>query len=91
VVQQDSFGIRLDHRVNDKHQLYGRVSYNRSPTVSANNYGTIGAPTSKYQTFARRGAVLGDTYVMSPTLVANFKYGQPARQRSRFRSPWEST
>jgi hypothetical protein len=74
-VGQDSFGIRLDHRINDKHLLYGRVSYNRSPTVSANNYGTIGAPTSKYQTFARRGAVLDDTYVFSPTMVGNFKYG----------------
>jgi hypothetical protein len=75
VVGQDSFGIRLDHRISDKNQIYGRVSYNRSPTVSANNYGTIGAPTSKYQTFGRRGAVLDDTYVFSPTLVANFKYG----------------
>jgi hypothetical protein len=74
-VGQDSFGIRLDERTSDKNQIYGRVSYNRSPTVSANNYGTIGAPVPAYQTFARRGAVLDDTYVFSPTLVGNFKYG----------------
>ena len=28
-----------------------------------------------YQTFARRGAVLDDTYIFSPAWVANFKYG----------------
>jgi hypothetical protein len=74
-VRQDSFGVRFDQRVSDKHQIYGRVSYNSSPTVSANTYGTIGGMTSKYQTFARRGAVFDDTYVVSPSLVANFKYG----------------
>jgi hypothetical protein len=75
LIRQDIFGVRLDHRISDKHLLYGRFSFDRTPGVPANNYGNIGAPTSKFQTFARRGAVLDDTYVFSPSMVGNFKYG----------------
>lgn len=75
LTRKDIFGIRVDHRVSDKHQLYGRFSFDRSPIVPANAYGNIGAPGNRFQTFARRGVVLDDVYVFSPSLVGNFKYG----------------
>jgi hypothetical protein len=72
---KDIFGIRLDQRLSDKHQLYGRVSYDHTPFVPFNAYGNIGNPNNKFQTFARRGFVMDDTYVFSPTLVGSFRYG----------------
>ncbi|MBI3681101.1 MAG: TonB-dependent receptor [Acidobacteria bacterium] len=74
-LNKDIFGIRVDHRIHDKHQIYGRVSYDHTPTVPRNPYDNIGGPTNRFQTFARRGVVLDDTYIFTPTLVGNFKYG----------------
>ncbi len=75
LTNKDIFGIRIDHRLNDKHQLYARGSYDKSPTQAQSQYGNLGSPSNGPQTFARRGFVFDDTYIFSPSIVGNFKYG----------------
>src|SRR5690242_14208270 len=72
---ENLFTGRLDYQVNSKHQLYGRVLYaklSQSSSFDGRNPLTIanyGLDDLVY------GVALGDTWVVSPTLVSSLRIG----------------
>jgi len=71
----DVYNGRLDHKVNDKLQVFARLSL-QDPTVGEPNFfGTLGNPTNPPLEQLRRSATLQGNYTASPTLLFNFQYG----------------
>ena len=65
--------VRIDHTLSERQRLYGRYStYNRDSTYN-DYFGT--AATGSYFQFLSKNGVLDDTFVISPTLVLDVRYG----------------
>lgn len=72
----DTWSARIDHKINDKNNLFGRFSYvvnNKDvwPGVLKEGYGN-GAWQGNHP---GQNAVLSDTHTFSPNLVHEFKFG----------------
>ncbi|MBL8235857.1 MAG: TonB-dependent receptor [Bryobacterales bacterium] len=89
VVPKDSYSARLDHNFSEKNRLFGRYSFDDTPFNRAPAYGEEFrnvAPTAGPQVFTRWNAVLEDTMVLSPTMVATGRYS--VTRLINFRRPY---
>lgn len=89
VVPKDSWSTRLDHNFGEKNRIFGRYSYDNTPFNRAPAYGQEFknvAPTAGPQVFKRWNAVLEDTWLLSPTMVATGRYS--ATRLINFRRPY---
>ncbi len=80
----DSYDIRIDHRISDKNNIFGR--YSKSDTARArDNFFPLGAsptnndlpagPSAGDEFGNSKGFTLGDTHVFSPTVVNDARFG----------------
>jgi hypothetical protein len=80
----DSYDIRIDHRISDKNNLFGR--YSKSDTArSRDNFFPLGTsptnndlpagPSAGDEFGNSKGFTLGDTHVFSPTVVNDARVG----------------
>lgn len=68
----DSWNARVDHNFSSKHSLYGRYIDRITPYLLAGSFPNVGTWTrNRYH----HSMVVSDTYVISPTLVNNFRWG----------------
>ncbi|PYT27439.1 MAG: hypothetical protein DMG58_20385, partial [Acidobacteria bacterium] len=67
----DVWSVRVDHRFNDKHSLYGRFQGYLPRYIDAGNYPTLNATTNRQS----HAWVATDIYVFSPTTVNTFTFG----------------
>jgi hypothetical protein len=89
VVPKDSWSLRGDHNFNAANRLFARYSYDNTPYNRAPVYGeelrNI-APTAGPQIFRRWNAVVEDTYLLSPSLLATARYS--VTRLINFRRPY---
>lgn len=80
----DSWDLRIDHRITDKNTLFGR--YSKSSTARArDNFFPLGAspngndlpagPSAGDEFGDSKGFTLGDTHIISPTIVNDARFG----------------
>ena len=65
---------RLDHVVDEKQRLYGRASFMRRPVGPYRAYWDDAA-SGQVAKYAATQFALDDVYMVSPTVVLNFRYG----------------
>lgn len=82
-ISKDTFSVRLDHQVNEKHRLSGRFNYDNSPINRPNFYNNIASPTFGGQVFKRRNFGLDYTATFSPTMVGNFLFSFTRLENNR--------
>ncbi|MFN7623540.1 MAG: hypothetical protein ACK5RS_10350, partial [Acidobacteriota bacterium] len=82
-IGKDTFSVRLDHQLNDRHRVSGRFNYDNSPLNRPNFYGNLATPTFGAQVFKRRNLGLDYTATFSPTLVANFLFSFTRLENNR--------
>lgn len=77
---QNQFSVRIDHAINGKNRLFGRVAYSNNERGAYDffhngtgwvNPGGGGVPL----VYNARNVALGYTYTVSPTLLFEFRYG----------------
>jgi len=67
----DQVNVRIDQKITDKNNLYGRVSWSDLSQISPGNMPKAFEGTyNKY-----RGVAINDTHVFSPTTILNLKAG----------------
>ncbi|MBI4470467.1 MAG: TonB-dependent receptor [Acidobacteria bacterium] len=84
-IQKDTFSVRFDHSLTDAQRLTGRYSYDRTPVVRPNVYGSIASPTAGPQVFTRQNLVLDHTVTYNPAMVGSILYS--FTRLSNFRHP----
>ena len=67
----DVWSVRVDHRLNDKHSLYGRFQGYLPRYISAGDYPTLNSTTNRQS----HAWVVRDIYVFSPNTVNTFTFG----------------
>jgi hypothetical protein len=56
---------RVDRRISERQNLFGRFSWNKLDTELANLYGNLGAPDEGFSGVRNRSATLDDSYIVS--------------------------
>lgn len=67
----DVLSVRVDHKLNDKHSLYGRFQAYLPRYINAGVYPTLSVPSNRQS----HSWVATDIYVFSPTTVNTFTFG----------------
>lgn len=79
----NSYSIRLDHRFTDRHNLYGRASWNDRRIPQANHFRNAASPSSGVDGSINRSATIDDTLLLKGwVLHANVGYAYAANPRS---------
>lgn len=68
----DSVTGRIDHKISDRNQLFGRYINRLTPYVLAGNFPNVGTWTRMRH---HHSVVVSDTHTFSPTLVTNWRWG----------------
>ena len=82
-IDKNTFSVRLDHQLNERHRISGRFNYDDTPLNRPNFYGNIATPTFGAQVFKRRNFGFDYTATLSPTLVANFLFSFTRLENNR--------
>jgi len=69
----DQVNTRVDHSLSDRQRLFARYSYWTNLSLAQDPYGTHVYPDRGPETWVTNSAVLGDTYMLSPTTVLDFR------------------
>ena len=78
----EDYSVRIDRRISDRQNLFGRFSYDNQSTSTPNYYGNAGSPDSGVSGGRARGATLDDTYLWGGwVLHGNFGYIYAANPR----------
>lgn len=75
---RNNFDIRIDHKINEKNNLFGRFSYEDQPSfipAPFNNVLDGGGFFDGIEDNSYRSVALSDTHIFSPTLVNEFRVG----------------
>lgn len=83
LVKKDTFSIRLDHQLNEKHRMSGRFNYDDTPFTRPDFYKNIASPTFGQQLFLRRNFGLDYTGTFSPSLVGNVLFSFTRLENNR--------
>ena len=82
-ISKDTFSVRLDHQLNERHRLSGRFNYDNTPISRPDFYNNIASPTFGGQVFKRRNFGLDYTATFSPTMVGNFLFSFTRLENNR--------
>jgi outer membrane receptor protein involved in Fe transport len=82
-ISKDTFSIRLDHQLTEKHRISGRFNYDDTPFKRPDYYGNIASPTFGQQLFLRRNFGFDYTATFSPSLVGNFLFSFTRLENNR--------
>lgn len=73
---QDQINTKIDHIFSEKHRTFGRFSYHRQLPGPADLFATVrGASQGGVINIWAHSLALDHTITLSPTLLANFRYG----------------
>jgi hypothetical protein len=89
-ISKDMYSFRVDHHVSGRNQFFTRFTYDDTPWIRAKAYGrdNIASPSAGPQDFGRRNAVVEDTYILNPSLLATLRYSYA--RLGNFRQSWSS-
>jgi outer membrane receptor protein involved in Fe transport len=78
----NGYSIRIDHRFSDRHNLFGRVSWNRFGNQLANNYGNLASPNTGRDNRINRSVTVDDSYLLGGWMLhANLGYAYHSNPR----------
>jgi hypothetical protein len=88
ILHQDSFDLRIDGTISNKHQAFGRISWGRAIQETTSRLPTLPSGFGSGSNFTRtRGIVLGLTSVLSENLVNDVRV-QAARINFGYQPPF---
>jgi outer membrane receptor protein involved in Fe transport len=82
-ISKDTFSVRLDHQLTERHRMSGRFNYDNTPISRPDFYNNIASPTFGRQVFKRRNFGLDYTATFSPSLVGNFLFSFTRLENNR--------
>ncbi len=91
--ENNNYSVRVDHRITDNHNLFGRVSWNRFTTQLADHYRNAASPNTGFDGRVNRSATLDDNYLWRGWVFhANLGYSYHSNPRSspEFANPGSS-
>ncbi|MBY0503943.1 MAG: carboxypeptidase regulatory-like domain-containing protein [Bryobacteraceae bacterium] len=84
----NAYSARVDHRFTDRHNIFGRVSWNDRAVSQPNHFGNAASPGSGQDGSVNRSATLDDTYLAGQWVIhANLGYAYAANPRSALDFP----
>jgi len=69
----DQFNTRIDHTMSDRQRLFARYSYWTNLSLAEDPYGTHVYQDRGPETWITNSAVVGDTFILSPQTVLDFR------------------
>ncbi|MBL8221802.1 MAG: TonB-dependent receptor, partial [Bryobacterales bacterium] len=79
----DDFSVKLDRRISDRQNLYGRFSWNNVDNTTADYFNNPGSPDAGASGSRNRSATVDDTYLVKGwVLHANLGYAYHANPRN---------
>lgn len=86
----NNYSVRIDHRLSDRHNLFGRVSWNRYSNPLADPYGNAASPDAGMDGRINRSVSIDDNYLLGGWMLhGNIGYAYHANPR--FSPPAEVT
>jgi hypothetical protein len=82
-VHSDQWSVRIDHRFNDRHSLFGRFTRNTGDAGNNGPFGTVADNIQGDDVSHVINGVLNDTLALSPTTLVNIRYGVTRRFEGR--------
>src|SRR5262249_29126134 len=78
----NGYSIRIDHRLSDRHNLFGRISWNRFRNQLANNYGNPASPNAGIDNRINRSLTIDDGYLVGGWMLhVNLGYAYHSNPR----------
>lgn len=78
----NDYSVRIDHRISDRHNIFGRVSWNRFQNQLVSDYGNAASPGAGLDNRINRSATLDDNYLVGGLMLhANLGYSYHANPR----------
>ena len=78
----EDYSVRIDRRISDRQNLFGRFSYDNQSTVTPDHFGNVGSPDAGVSGGRARSVTLDDTYLAGGwVLHGNFGYTYAANPR----------
>jgi hypothetical protein len=88
----DDFSVKLDRRISDRQNLYGRFSWNNVDNTTADYFNNPGSPDAGTSGSRNRSATVDDTYLVKGwVLHANLGYAYHANPRNSSSSGFDLT
>jgi hypothetical protein len=79
----NNYSVRVDHRFSDRHNIFGRVSWNRFRNLIANPYGNAASPNTGVDGRVNRSVSLDDNYMLGGWMIhGNIGYAYHANPRT---------
>jgi hypothetical protein len=79
----NAYSARIDHRFTDRHNIYGRISWNDRGIVQPNHFQNLASPNAGQDGSVNRSATIDDTILLGNwVLHANMGYAFAANPRS---------
>ena len=81
--RNNNYSVRIDRRWSDRHNMFGRVSWNRFRNPLANHYGNPASPNAGVDGRVNRSVSLDDNYLLGGWMLhGNIGYAYHANPRS---------
>ncbi len=77
--RSDQWSIRLDHRFSERHNLFGRLTWNTGDSLASGEFGTIADTQNILFTNNTFATVLNGTYVFHAASILNYRAGVTRR------------
>ena len=84
---RNNFDVRIDHKINDKNNFFGRFSYEDQPSVIPSPFNNVldgGNFADGIEDDSYRSLALSDTHAFSPALVNELRFGYNRINSHRF-------
>jgi hypothetical protein len=79
----NEFTARVDHRISDRQNIFGRASWNDQDTLLSNLFGNAASPDTGFSGARNRSVTLDDTYLLGNwVLHGNYGYAYHSNPRS---------
>jgi hypothetical protein len=89
----NAYSVRVDHRFTDRHNIFGRYSWNDRKVTLADHFNSVASPNTGQDGSVNDSATIDDTYLLGTwVLHANLGYAYAANPRSapEFSNPGSS-
>lgn len=73
-IDKDMLSVRADHHFTQRHRVFGRFSYDRTPWIRPDVYGSLASPAFGPQIFTRRNIAVDDLYTLGKSTLLNTRY-----------------
>ncbi|MEZ5354342.1 MAG: carboxypeptidase regulatory-like domain-containing protein [Bryobacteraceae bacterium] len=89
---RNNVSFKIDRRISDRQNLFGRFSWENATTNQANHYGNVATPTPGFTGARNRSGTVDDSYVVNGWILhGNYGYSYHANPRGPLENTITST